>query len=339
MQLHLVAALQFLSLLRISSLAIAIPQKSSADPHPQQDSQQSLPVEVIHQFPVGNSVENLAVRQNGKILVTIIDHPELYQIDPLQVDAPRLVSNSFGPQTALLGIVETHPDIFYVVASNANVSTLKATSNSVWKVDMTSHRIPAPTTKIADFPDAGFLNGMALLSNKEGLILIADSTVGVVWRLSILTGEVRRIIDIPAMHMPPPPGLPLGVNGIKIRDSVLYFTNSGLEALYRIPIHADGTATGDASVVASGLYGCDDLVFNDEGDVFVTLNTAGELIKVTSKGATTVLVNNFTLTLPNPTAVQFGRTSADRESLYISEDGISTRGGRLSRVDVGSDYH
>ena len=333
------ASLLSLSLICLSP-ALAFPQASSFNFDIQDTPQKSLPVKVIHEFPVGYSLENLAVRRNGKVLTTVINHPELYQIDPIHGGAPQLISNSFGPVVGLLGIVETCPDIFYVVAANFSTTTLKGTlgSNSVWKVDLTSHSVQAPTTKIADFPDGGVLNGMALLNEEEGLVLIADSVVGVVWRLNVVTGEVLRIIEIPAMLAPPQAAIQLGINGIKIYGGALYFTNSGANALYRLPIHRNGTAAGNASIVASGLDVADDFQFDNKGNAFITLNTPGELVKVTPEGIKTVLVGNTTLILPNPTAAQFGRTAADRRSLYISEDGNATRGGRLSKVGVGSDY-
>ena len=339
MQFFPIAYLLSLALVRVS-FAIAISQASSSNLHLRRAPQHSLPVEVIHEFPIGTSLENFAVRQNGKVLATVISHPELYQVDPIQGGSPELVSNSFGPVEGLLGIVETCPDTFYVGASNYSTTTLNATpgSNSVWKVDLTSHRVPAPTTKIADFPDAGVLNGMTLLDEKNGLILIADSTVGVVWRLNVLTGEVLRAIDIPAMHPPPLPALPFGVNGIKIREGALYFSNSGTNTLYRLPIHPNGTAAASPSVVASGLYIVDDFQFDNEGNIFLALNIPSELVMVTPEGRKRMLVDNSTITLPNPTAVQLGRTSAAYGSLYITEGGNSTRGGRLSRVDVGSVY-
>lgn len=338
MQFSQIASLLSLALVRVSS-ATAISQASSSNLHLRQAPHHSLPVEVIHEFPIGTRLENLAVRQNGKVLATDVNHPALYQVDPIRGGSPELVSNSFGPVNGLLGIVETCPDTFYVVASNINLTTLTSTpgSNSVWKVDLTSGRVPAPTTKIADIPDGGIPNGMALLDEEKGLILIADSAVGVVWRLNVLTGEVLRAIDIPAMHPAPPPALQVGVNGIKIREGALYFTNSGTNALYRLPIHPNGTAAANPSVVASGLYVADDFQFDNDGNIFLALNVPGELIKVTPEGTKKVLVDNSTLTLPNPTAVQIGRTSAEYGSLYITEQGNSTRGGRLSRVDVGSE--
>lgn len=205
---------------------------------------------------------------------------------------------------------------------------------------MTSDDISASISKIVDFSDADLLNEMTLLSKEKDLILIADSFAGIVWRLNVCTGEVLPIIEIPEM-LPPPPSpsiFPIGINGIKLWDGFLYFTNTGAGALYRLPIHANGTAAGKPSVVASGLVGIDDFQLNDEGDAFVVLNSEGELFEVTHNGKKTVLVGNDTFALPKPTAVQYGKNLADQQSLYISEGGNSTRGGRLSRVDVGSGY-
>lgn len=334
---HLYRVANALSLLSGSILSVPF---AAAQPTSINARQPPLPVKIIHEFPAGTNVENLAVRQNGKVLVTLDTSPEIYQIDPSQAEAPKLVSNSFGPVVGLLGIVETCPDVFYVAAGNSSFTTLRGTlgSWSVWKVDLTTNQSPAPTSKVADIPNGQLLNGMALLSKDKGLVLVADSDAGVVWRLNVFTGEVLPILNDPLLGPPGPPELYFGVNGIKIRDEFLYFTNTGSDTLYRLPVHSDGTAAGSSEVVLSNLYGADDFQFNNEGDALVALFTAGELWKVSSSGMETLLVGNSTLTLPNPTAVQFGRRDADRNHLYISEAGNATRGGRLSVVDVGSGY-
>ena len=288
------------------------------------------------------------MRENGQILVTLLTTPQIYQVDPFEIQAPILV-HTFPNATSLLGIVETYPDIFYVVVGNWSTVKLSSTpgSYSVWKIEMSCFLldqgyVPAVVTKVADLPDAMFLNGMTVLDKESGLLLIADSEAGVVWRLNVYTKEVTQIIDDPLMKATSVPSL--GINGVKVRSGYLYFTNSNQALLARVPINTDGTAASEASVVTANAM-ADDFQFDARGDVFIAQNPVNELAFVEAEGGPeTVLVGDpDSLILAGPTAVQFGRTALDFESLYITSTGglaayISrnfTVGGRVSRVDVG----
>lgn len=307
----------------------------------------SLPVQVIHEFPLGTFVENLAVRRNGQILVTLGTAPELYQVDPLQLHAPILI-HTFSNATDLTGIVEVDPDVFYVAAGKFNIKTLQSVpgSYSIYKVDMNafspSPHITAAITKVADFPDSVFLNGLTLLDPEASLILIADSGAGTVLRLHVRTGEIRKVLEDPLMK---PSSIPAaGVNGIKIRDGVLFWTNTNAETFNRIPIHPDGTATGAGSTVASGIAG-DDFVFNKRGDAFIAQNGRIDLVLLESKRGNEMIIAGSpdSTSLAGPSACQFGRTLFDKDSLYVTTDGgiaqyitgNFTIGGMVSRIDVG----
>jgi sugar lactone lactonase YvrE len=68
-------------------------------------------------------------------------------------------------------------------------------------------------TALASVPDAGFLNGMTWL--KDGVVLIADSDAGVIWRLDVAAGRVEPwardpLLDHPdeATHFPANTGFP-----------------------------------------------------------------------------------------------------------------------------------
>jgi hypothetical protein len=83
----------------------------------------------IWQFPLGTWVENLAVRTNGQLLVTLLSQPELYHVDPFQKTAPTLI-HSFPNASGLLGIAEIEDDVFAVVAGNWSTTTLATTPRS-----------------------------------------------------------------------------------------------------------------------------------------------------------------------------------------------------------------
>jgi len=308
----------------------------------------SYSVEVVYEFPKGTWVENLAIRANDQILADLLSTPEIYQIDPAGAHPPQLI-HKFTETTGVLGIAELFPDIFYVVTGNYSFATFTPTPGSwqVWSINMNSYqlggKIPAIVKKVADLPGANFLNGATAL-DFPGLMVIADSGLGAVWRVNVLTGEVIKIIQDPTMA--PAATVPaVGINGVKVLNGFLYFTNTNSDNFVRIPIHRDGTAAGSAEIVASGIAGFDDFIFDKYGDAFFALDTENELGELLAgQTAPKILAGSPSLeTIPGPTALRFGRGKLDKETLYIStnggiagyETGNFAAGGGILKVAVG----
>ena len=59
-------------------------------------------------------MENIAVRSNGKILVTLINTPQVWQIDPVSNSADLV--HEFPHAISAMGIAEYGDDIFAVVS-------------------------------------------------------------------------------------------------------------------------------------------------------------------------------------------------------------------------------
>lgn len=240
-----------------------------------------LTVDTVYQFDIPTWNENLAVRANGQLLVTRLDSPILVQVDPTNTVAPVIVATFSSTYAGLLGITETLADIFYVVAAAPFDSNFLKTSGviSVFKVNMNSFKLNAAgvitsvatISKVADITTAGFLNGMTTLNAALGYILIADAYNGVVYRLNVYTGAYTVIIDDVNMKYLPGSITNLGVNGLKIRGSYLYWSNSGNPIFCRIPINALGKATGASEVVATA-YNVDDFVFRSDGTAWMAQN-------------------------------------------------------------------
>ena len=322
--------------------------KSAVSPRPL-----PLPVKVVHEFPKGTWVENLAVRKNDQILGTLIaPAAELYQVDPLSLYEPVLIHKF--PTSSLFGIVEVEDDVFYVAAGDFSTKTFATTpgSYSVWEVDLRTfsrtRRTPATVRKIADFPDAVFLNGVTLLDKSKGLILIADSGLGVVWRLDVYSGEIVKVIDDPLMKPKAGSVPPLGINGLHIFKGTLYFSNLNFETFNQVAIKADGTAAAPATAISSGFGNIDDFIFDRKGNAYLNYNAQNSEVKLTlPEGKKTLLAGsvNDTTTLAGPTACAFGRSILDKTSLYITTTGgvagyvtgNFTVGGTISRIDVGLD--
>lgn len=292
------------------------------------------------------------MRSSGELLLTLVTTPDLYQLDPFSPTEATLV-HRFPNATGLAGIAEIQPDIFAVIVGNWSAKTFTTTngSYSVWKVDLRSficddngRIISEPAvSKITDIPEASFFNGMTLLAPFSPYLLIADSGLGVVWRLNYLTAEYIIALDNSLMKpVPNSLNIVLGINGVHTRDGYLYFTNSFQYLFARVPISAQGTHTGAYEVVAhSGPS--DDFTFDIEGNAYITQDPGDALEQVTPQGKVTVLAGNTNSTiLEGDTAVAFGRTWRDFDTLYITTNGgiaglvagTSVVGGKVLAADI-----
>jgi hypothetical protein len=66
----------------------------------------------IHQFEKGAYVENISVRSNSNLLVTRLDTPEVYEINPSAKNVSLV--HKFKGYSRVSGIVEIKDDIFAV---------------------------------------------------------------------------------------------------------------------------------------------------------------------------------------------------------------------------------
>lgn len=309
-----------------------------------------LPSKVLYQFPLPTWIENLAVRSNGELLLTILTSPELYLLNPSDPKEVVLV-HKFEEVLGLTGIIEVKEDVFYVTGSNFNLATFSNEGGSyfVWEVDMTSFSkdSKANIKKIAHLTGAGLPNGMELFSKEEGTILIADSEIGVVWKIAINDGKVENIIEVDEMKPPPPPALQMGINGLKVRDGYLYWSNTGFKLLCRIKIDGEGKATGPVEVLERDIV-IDDFVFDKKGNAWLTTHGMNTLAVVKPGGGVVTAAGSIgKLTVAGGTACQFGRTSSDGDILYfVTTGGMSApvnstevEGGKVVAINTTKYVH
>jgi len=236
---------------------------------------------------------------------------------------------------------KTTKDHFTILAANSSNGLPVAGTYSIFNVKISSSE-KASITKLVDIPEAQFLNGVAKLS--DDVVLISDSTAGAVYKLNVNTGAYSIVQKNTAMDPPANATLPIGINGIQILHSVLYFTNTEAKTLTRVRINSDGAAIGNYETVATGVAG-DDFGFDSKGNVLVANGGENELDFVNvESGKVVVLAGSVGSTaVPGPTSVKMGRTSGDRSVAYVSFDGglggpingtIIVPGGVLA-VDVG----
>jgi hypothetical protein len=303
-----------------------------------------LPTSLIQEFPNPTWIENLHIRSNGDILISSLSKPELYLVSTAastSAGTSPVLLHSFDPSLALLGIAEISPDIFFVVAGDYSIAKSSNTtgSYSIWSVDLTafdgssqsaSNDVRPVVKLVTHLPEASFLNGMTKLPSSP-TVLIADSTLGVVWSVNTETSKYEIAVDVEEMKIPPPPGFPIAINGVKVKDDYLYWTNTGRMIVCRVKIDGEGKKAGDVEVLAKGLLG-DDFTIDERG-LWVAQSMFNTVALVTEKGDggwewTVVAGSKDQVICAGGTACAFGRKAGDEKTLYLS-----TNGGMSAPVD------
>ncbi|TAQ88640.1 hypothetical protein B7494_g3029 [Chlorociboria aeruginascens] len=275
-------------------------------------------------------IENLAVRSDNQLLLTQINPANLYLFNPAKPDPPTLI-HTFSSASALTGIVELYPNIFYAVAGNYSITTGNTPgSYSLWKIDFNPPESLPTISKITDLPEAGLPNGVVAIPN-ENALFIADSANGTIIRFDVLTGTSSVFLSGTDLDPPLPPGSPLGVDGLSIHGKYVYFTDFGEETLYRIPFASNATLPEQ---ISSGFYG-DDLDIDEKGSIWVAANFNNEIVVVDQNGEkTTVLGGQDQLTVAGPTSARFGRGSQDKILFVVTCGALVYHGYELIRAGV-----
>lgn len=310
---------------------LALPRPSKPD----------VTVSVLHTFDDPTWLENLAVRSSGEILTTRLDTPILYQVNHLTGTPVEVATWNGSVWAGCLGIAEGKKDKFYVIlAAPFEDGTFLKTGgvNSIFEVDMSTFQLGADgatarrnatVSHVVDIPEADFLNGMAALD--DGHVYVSDVYSGTVYLIDVATGNYSLAVDDPLMKWSvagDPPPTYLGSNGLKVNGGYLYWSNTAAGFLARVRVGSDGFPVGESSVVVTNLSRADDFQFGSDGKVYVaqnqmdTLSVASPLesgnVSVT---ASALAGNNVSTVLAGVSSPKFGRTSKDKNRLYLSTSG------------------
>lgn len=314
-----------------------------------------LPNTTIYDFGLGIWPENLNVRSNGQILVTLINRPEIFQINPFKQQDGTLI-HYFEGKGSTLGIVETFPDVFHVIVGNFTTTPDFNGINGtfgVWQLDFTAESVDADSlavvTHIVDISPAEALDGMEVLNHESGLVLVADTKAGVVYTVNVRNKTFEATISSP--HFESTPELYVGLDGIKLRSNAthayLYFTDAIKGTFGRVQIDQQTgyplSAVEDLPVLQnSQMFVPDDFIFDEFGNAYLTNGGENQGIYLVPAPVWEATEPIFITPITGPTAARFGRTEGDKEYLYITSTGGDfayppqnfTVTSKLVRVDI-----
>ena len=299
-------------------------------------------IESLYQFPSNITfVENQQILRNGSLVVSLFSEPSLYILDLARPKSTPKLSYKFADGTGVPGLAQPSPDTLAAAVGDTSPSELTNSTN--WKVVLLALADHAPATVRRTFPVPGakLLNGMTTLPHDPAVVLIADSGLGIVWRLDTRTGALNKPLDDPLFKLEAPPGAPpLGVNGVHIsKDGYLYFTNIAKSIFGRIAITPRGSAVGTPAAMLNTLAtaGYDDFALADDEDAaYISGNPGDVVVKVTRAGKVVAVWKDDTL-LNHPTSVTKG-VGKDRDALFVTTAGSlvggNSGGGRIVKIKL-----
>lgn len=332
------------SLFKFLSLVALLPISALSSPVQQGHVSLPLPSKTLFQFGSDTWIENVAVRSNNDLLLTLLSTPDLYTLTPSS-PAPAKLLHTFTNSTGLLGITETTPDTFVLIAGNFTLATTTSTPHS-YSLHSVSFPPSGPLSikLLSALPEALFLNGITTLPWSPTVVLIADSLLGAVWRYDTQSLKYSIAIQIPEMAPNPHGSIDIGINGLHICGSHLYFTNS-FNGLYRIAITPAGATVPGAKAELLGTAGfMDDFAIDERGNAWVMTNTLDSVVVFAADGREeTVLGTNSSLTVAGDTAGVFGRGEVGGGRLYVVTggglaapvNGTVVEGAKVVEVNVG----
>ncbi|KAI0540073.1 hypothetical protein GGR58DRAFT_511924 [Xylaria digitata] len=306
-------------------------------------SQAASQVSQLYQFTYPTAVENLFPLPNGCLLLSTSVNADLYYIDPeaLYPSAQNVIT--LPNSIALTGFAALG-DRLYAVAGSKSPSSSSEDYMKIYVIRVeTEGDVNVTMDHIVTVPDTVSIDGMATLPTHPRTILGADSIGGRILRINTSDNTISVAIDDAALKPPNQSNATArGIEGLRIRDNYLYFTNSARKTFGRFPIDSNGTNTGVVEILAylDGTFGdtatYDDFSFDKEGNAFIAVHPSS-IHKVTPNGVQSVFAGGANSTFLEPTSAV---VSNDGKAIYVSTAGKDTgypiSGGQVLKVKVGA---
>ncbi|NIP80123.1 MAG: hypothetical protein GWM90_13240 [Gemmatimonadetes bacterium] len=256
----------------------------------------------------GELPEGIAVDRRGNVYFTLAPLARVVRMTPEGETSVYATLDPAFPTGApgALGVATTASGEVLAALASFDPAT-----HGVYSIDG-----DGTATRIDGTADIAFPNGLAL--DRRGTLYITDSVTGAIWRV-LPGGTAEPWIQDPLLEGTGAFGLgiPLGVNGIAIRQGSIYVTNVEDPAILEIPVEHDGSA-GALRVITSGmaLLGLDGLEIDVHGRLYAAVNIQNRIIRVDPRtGAITDLASDG---VDFPAALAFGTSRGLQKTVFIT---------------------
>lgn len=290
-------------------------------------------------FPEQFFLENLAVRHDNSLLVSVVTRKELYYVPPIIAETPSepVLVHTFEELTT--GIAELAPDLFLVMTGNAYTDH----SAHLHRLDLRGWRpgepvTPEPILKLP--PEVLSLNGCCALS--PAVVIAADSFGGALWRFDLdadlhhaeagvwLKHDSMAHVDV---DLPPPPQP--GINGVRYSAALgeVFYTTTGQKLFMRVAVDPETQApSGEPEQLGcGGMY--DDFCLDEAREIaFVTVHRENRLdllpLRPGGNAPSAPIGVPFNDRLVGPSSAAWSRAPGEEGCvLFVTTDGGTTDGG------------
>jgi hypothetical protein len=307
---------------------------------------------VVAEFAPHSFLENLAVRADGSILVTVQNRRELWFVPPPSDESPVRPQLLHTSEFNTCFVVEWRPDRFLLGVADV-YETLAA---RLYEIDLRgwTPKQPISPRRVLEFPKpyAG-VNGACLLAPN---VLLAAGVKDQIWRVDLSDDGVAAarlwlahdsMKNRPGEKKPEQPG----TNGVKFaaRSHYLYYTTTSQQMMLRVKVDPTTLAPADLPEFVAGGRQWDDFLIEEDGGVaYVTTHRENTIDRVrlahdgSRDGRTVVAGAPFNDVLVGPSAAAWGRAPGDYGRVaYVTTDGGAAapphgvfRTGKVLRLQV-----
>ncbi|GCE21960.1 hypothetical protein [Dictyobacter kobayashii] len=318
------------------------------------DTMPHVKLTTIAEFPQGFMLENIAVRRDNSMLVTVPSHRGLWFIPSLATAIPvePLKLSTFA--TLPTGIVETEPDVFYISTGkfyNTDEAFLERLDLRGWTPGMA-----VQLEQVLQFPkNVRGLNGSCLFA--PNVILLADSFAGLIWRVDLPSDGGTPVARVWLQHesmgyyrgqmKPEQPG----INGIRYAAKLgyIYYTATAKKLFMRVRVNSETLeAIGEPEHVSVGRMADDFWIDEEAGVAYLTTHRENTLDRVSlepSKNDARIIIAGepFNTELVGPTSGAWGRQVGETGHIaYVATDGGTVsppadgvrRSAKVLRIEV-----
>jgi sugar lactone lactonase YvrE len=156
---------------------------------------------------------------------------------------------------------------------------------------------------------------MTLLDNNTALI--CDAYKGCIWSYDLQSNKAEIWLQHPLLTRADETSPIPAANGIKLYNDIVFVSNTDKHLFITIPLK--DTAAGTPEIFLDKVN-IDDFAIDEAGTIYAATHIYNSVLKITPAKNIT-LIGEAEQGLTGSTAVAFGKTAADKNSIYVTTNG------------------
>lgn len=284
------------------------------------------PTRVIKTYDEGLWFEGIAVGEDGTLYLSGNRNLDFSRSDYYHNAEGELIARRQDGSELLIfktpvGLTAGVP---VVAQDNSVYLTSHGDTSYIWHIDTSGKAY-----QLAQLPGGAWPNGLDI--GPDGMLYTPDSYLGVIWKIDPVSGHVQEALSDPALRPRPFISIAPGGNGLHFKGHDLIVTVSDRTTVLRYTMDNQGHF-GSASLIASGIPG-DDFAIGRDGSLFITTHPYNTVVRVSPAGERTI-IGSKEQHIVGATDAAFGKTTQDKNILYVVTDGGAFTGGPKMRGEL-----